>query len=74
MRTCQLCGKGTRIGRIRSHAQNRTPRTFMANIQKVSISVGGEKVSGNFCAKCIKKIKGELAKSKKEQQKTVSSK
>jgi large subunit ribosomal protein L28 len=62
MRTCQLCGRGTKIGRIRSHAQNRTPRTFMANIQKVSISVGKEKVSGNFCTKCIKKIKSELTK------------
>ena len=64
MRTCQLCGKGTKIGRIRSHAQNRSPRTFMANIQKISILVGEEKVSGYFCTKCIKKIKSELAKSK----------
>jgi large subunit ribosomal protein L28 len=64
MRTCQLCGKGTKIGRNRSHAQNRSPRTFMANIQKISILVGEEKVSGHFCTKCIKKIKSELAKSK----------
>jgi large subunit ribosomal protein L28 len=64
MRTCQLCGRGTKIGRNRSHAQNRTPRTFKANIQKVSISVGKEKVSGKFCTKCIKKIKSELKKKK----------
>lgn len=65
MRTCSLCGKGTKIGRIRSHAQNRTPRTFKANIQKVTIKVGDEKIGGNFCTKCLKRLKKET------QQKTV---
>ena len=59
MRTCSLCGKGTVIGRNRSHAQNRTPRTFKANVQKVSLMVGEEKISGSFCAKCIKSLKKE---------------
>lgn len=59
MRTCTLCGKGTKIGRIRSHAQNRTPRTYMANIQKVTLVVGEEKISGKFCTKCLKKMKNE---------------
>lgn len=62
MRTCTLCGKGTKIGRNRSHAQNRTPRTFKANIQKVTMKVGDEKISGVFCTKCIKKLKGEAKK------------
>ena len=59
MRTCSLCAKGTKIGRNRSHAQNRTPRTFMANIQKVTLSVGDEKISGVFCTKCLKRLKLE---------------
>jgi len=59
MRTCSLCKKGTKVGRNRSHAQNRTPRTFMANIQKVTLNVGEEKISGSFCTKCIKKLKRE---------------
>jgi len=59
MRTCSLCKKGTKVGRNRSHAQNRTPRTFMANIQKVTLNVGEEKISGSFCTKCIKKLKNE---------------
>ena len=58
-RTCSLCGKGTRIGRNRSHAQNRTPRTYKANIQKVTLSLGEDKLSGHFCAKCLKRIKLE---------------
>jgi len=60
MRSCSLCGKGTKIGRNRSHAQNRTPRKFMANIHNVSINVGEKVVSGSLCTKCIKKIKKEI--------------
>jgi len=59
MRTCSLCGKGTAVGRNRSHAQNRTPRTYKANIQKVTLTVGEEKISGVFCTKCLKKLKKE---------------
>lgn len=66
MRTCSLCNKGTNVGRNRSHAQNRTPRTFMANIQKVTLTVGEDKVSGKFCTKCIKRLKKEG-----QEQKTV---
>jgi large subunit ribosomal protein L28 len=59
MRTCSLCKKGTKIGRNRSHAQNRTSRTFMANIQKVTLTVGKNKISGRFCTKCLKRLKKE---------------
>ena len=59
MRTCSLCKKGTKIGQNRSHAQNRTPRTYKANIQKVSMKVGDQKISGHFCTKCLKKMKKE---------------
>ena len=62
MRKCSLCGKGTAIGRNRSHAQNRTPRTFKANVQKVTLMVGSEKISGVYCSKCLKKMKGEIKK------------
>ena len=64
MRTCSLCNKGTNVGRNRSHAQNRTPRTFMANIQKVTLTVGEDKVSGKFCAKCLKRLKKEALEQK----------
>ena len=64
MRTCSLCNKGTNIGRNRSHAQNRTPRTYKANIQKVTLSVGDQKISGNFCTKCLKRLKKETKEQK----------
>jgi len=59
-RTCSLCNKGTAIGRNRSHAQNRTSRTFKANIQKISMKVDGGSISGNFCSKCLKRLKKEV--------------
>ena len=62
MRKCTMCGKGTEIGRNRSHAQNRTPRTFKANIQKVTLGSGKDKISGKFCSKCLKKMKREIKK------------
>ncbi len=64
MRTCSLCGKGTKVGRLRSHAQNRTPRTYKANIQKVTLMVGDDKISGNFCTKCLKRLKKEAGEEK----------
>jgi len=64
MSKCNLCGKGTKIGRNRSHAQNRTPRTFKANIQKITLMSNGEKISGDFCSKCIKKMKSEIKTAK----------
>ena len=64
MRTCSLCSKGTKVGRNRSHAQNRTPRTYKANIQKVTLSVGEDKISGIFCTKCLKRLKKETKEQK----------
>jgi ribosomal protein L28 len=64
MAKCSLCEKGSRVGRNRSHAQNRSPRRFGANIQKVTMKLGEEKISGSFCTKCIKKLRGEIAAAK----------
>lgn len=55
--TCDLCSKRTTTGRNRSHAQNRTARLYKANVHKVTMNVGEEKVAGNFCSKCIKRIR-----------------
>ena len=62
MRTCSLCSKGTVVGRNRSHAQNRTPRTFKANIQKVTLMLEGKPLSGEFCTKCLNRLRVETKK------------
>jgi len=36
----------------------------MANIQKVTLTVGEDKISGSFCTKCLKRIKKETAEQK----------
>lgn len=71
MRTCKLCGKGTVMLQNRSHAQNRTPKAFKANIQKITMKVGDQIVSGAFCTKCIKRMKKDI-RDQKDQQKTVA--
>ena len=52
-------GKKAGIGRNRSHAQNRTPRKFKVNLQKKTFFLDGEKVTGEFSAKQIKRLKME---------------
>jgi large subunit ribosomal protein L28 len=37
MAQCEITGKRTRVGNNVSHANNKTKRTFKANIQKVKI-------------------------------------
>ncbi len=64
MNSCGLCGKSARVGRNRSHAQNRTPRMFSANIQKVTLKVGGRMISGRFCSKCLKRLRLETKEQK----------
>ena len=68
MRVCSNCGKKTQIGRNKSHAQNRSSRSFKANIQKITFKVGEDKLTGNFCTKCIKRIKAELKKDKEKKE------
>lgn len=57
MPVCEICAKRNKVGRNRSHAQNRSPRIFGANIQKVTLEVEGKKLTGKFCSKCIKRLK-----------------
>ncbi|MFH1561016.1 MAG: 50S ribosomal protein L28 [Patescibacteria group bacterium] len=77
MANCQICKKTNRVGRNASHAMNKTPRRFKANIQKKTVVVGGLKISLKLCGKCIKRMKKDLkdkAEVKKTEQKLVSTK
>lgn len=74
---CDNCGKGMVYGRQSSHhrgvAGKRwkkraqvTKRTFMPNLQKIAVSVGGIKTQMRLCTDCISKFKkeGKIVKSK----------
>lgn len=54
-RVCEICGKGKQIGNNVSHANNKTKREWLPNLQKVRIVKDGATKSARLCTKCIKK-------------------
>jgi len=63
MAKCATCGKEPVVGRNVSHANNRTPRFFRPNLQKVSVydPKTGRSTQKTLCTKCIKAL-GKVAK------------
>lgn len=54
-RVCEICGKGKATGYRVSHANNRTKRTFMPNLQKVRIvQPNGSTRKMLVCTRCIR--------------------
>ena len=67
---CEICGKGTSVGRRKRHKRGvagkrwlkraqKTPRLFKPNLQAVTLKIKGEKRRMRICTKCLKKIKKE---------------
>jgi large subunit ribosomal protein L28 len=54
-RVCDLCGKGKQIGYNVSHANNKTKKEWLPNLQTVKIVQDGTTKKAKLCAKCIKK-------------------
>ena len=50
-RVCEICGKGSMDGKTVSHANNKAPRKYNANLQTIKTDEG-KKVKA--CTKCIK--------------------
>jgi large subunit ribosomal protein L28 len=53
-RVCEICGKGPLRGNNVSHANNRTKRVWLPNLQKVRILLDGKVMSKRVCTQCIK--------------------
>jgi large subunit ribosomal protein L28 len=51
---CEICDKGTAIGRKISHAHNVTSRTFEANLHKVRALIDGRSRRIWACTRCIR--------------------
>ncbi|MDT8436081.1 MAG: 50S ribosomal protein L28 [Gemmatimonadota bacterium] len=51
---CHVCGKGPASGNRVSHANNRTRRRFMPNLQRVRIDERGKTVHARVCTRCLK--------------------
>ena len=54
-RVCDICGKGKQIGYNVSHANNKTKKQWLPNLQTVKIMKDGSATKAKLCAKCIKK-------------------
>jgi large subunit ribosomal protein L28 len=59
-RVCEICGKGKQVGNNVSHANNKTKREWLPNLQTVRLLKDGATRRTRVCTKCIKK--GRLVK------------
>jgi large subunit ribosomal protein L28 len=51
---CDICGKGPLVGNNVSHANNKTKRRSLPNLQKIRASVQGRTERLLVCTRCIK--------------------
>ncbi|KQC12154.1 MAG: 50S ribosomal protein L28 [Desulfuromonas sp. SDB] len=52
---CEICGKSPSIGNNVSHANNRTKRRFLPNLQKIRVKLDSGAVKKmKVCTSCIK--------------------
>jgi large subunit ribosomal protein L28 len=51
---CHVCGKGRTIGNNVSHANNRTKRQLLPNLQKTRILVNGSPRKVPVCTRCLR--------------------
>lgn len=54
-RICEMCGKGKQVGCNVSHANNKTKKQWLPNLQSVTIMAGKTTKKVRLCTKCIKK-------------------
>ena len=53
-RICEICGKGPTTGNNVSHANNKTKRRWLPNLQRVRAIVDGEPKRIRVCTSCIR--------------------
>ncbi|OPZ09319.1 MAG: 50S ribosomal protein L28 [candidate division BRC1 bacterium ADurb.BinA292] len=54
MANCVVCGKGPQVGHSVSHANNKTKRRWLPNIQKIRINWEGRVRMAPVCASCLR--------------------
>ena len=60
-RVCQVTGKGPRVGNHVSHANNKTKRRWLPNLQRVRAVVKGAPRTMRVCVSCIRSGKIQKA-------------
>lgn len=61
MAVCEICGKKRMVGNNVSHSNNRTKRTFGANIHTVKMLKPGRSKKAKVCTTCLKAGKVQKA-------------
>jgi large subunit ribosomal protein L28 len=51
---CELCGKGPLVGNQVSHANNKTKKRTLPNLQRVRAVVDGTHKHMRVCTRCLK--------------------
>ncbi|MFH1830777.1 MAG: 50S ribosomal protein L28 [Pseudomonadota bacterium] len=59
--TCEICGKGRLVGRNVSHANNKSPKVSLPNLQNIKIARNGSTYRAKVCARCIRSGKIQKA-------------
>ena len=54
MAKCEICGKSPQFGHNVSHSKRRTNRSWLPNIQKVTVVVDGVSKRLNMCTRCLR--------------------
>jgi large subunit ribosomal protein L28 len=52
--SCQVCGKGRTVGNNVSHANNRTKRQVLPNLQKTRVVQNGRTQRIYVCTRCLR--------------------
>jgi large subunit ribosomal protein L28 len=53
-RVCEICGKGPSVGHNVSHANNKTKRRWLVNLQRIRANVNGTVRHLRACTRCIR--------------------
>jgi large subunit ribosomal protein L28 len=53
-RRCDICGKGTQTGHNVSHANNKTKKVWLPNLQKIRVETPHGTKRLSVCTQCIK--------------------
>jgi large subunit ribosomal protein L28 len=57
MANCEICGKGKVVGNNVSHANNKSKRVLLPNLQKMRVVTGSGVRRMNVCTRCLRSKK-----------------
>jgi large subunit ribosomal protein L28 len=52
--SCRICGKKKTVGNNVSHANNKTKRQLLPNLQRTRVIIDGQKQRAYVCTRCLR--------------------